>query len=369
MALHQDELLNLIDAIYGAGMDAGRWPAVLQQVADAFCAGEASLSAVSSNAVPWLVAPRTDPNYLQSYAAHYHPLNLFWQRMTQLPVGTAVTNAMVMPVETLRTSEFYNDWSRPQGYLAVMGATLLVEDGWRVEFVMPGKKDFGREHLKLYRAIAPHLTRAMQMQQRLARAEMVQAEATGALDDLTQGVIMVDAQARVLFANQAAGPLFTDSLKLQDGTLRTCSSLQTTELLAVIAACGRAGHADAGGYVSVSRGPNRLPLSLLVIPVRSPMAGLVMRRPAAMIFCSDPERVSEPEGLHLQQQFGLTPAEAAVARELLRGDGVQAAAARLGVAVATARTHLRRVLAKTGTSRQAELVRLILGARHLARRD
>ncbi len=49
---------------------------------------------------------------------------------------------MLVPRETLQASEFYNDWSQPQGYLSVMGATLLVEDGRRVEFVVPGKNGF-----------------------------------------------------------------------------------------------------------------------------------------------------------------------------------------------------------------------------------
>ena len=81
-----------------------------------------------------------------------------------------------------------------------------------------------------------------------------------------------------------------------------------------------------------------------------------------MIFVTDPETMTTPETTFLQNQFGLTPAEAVLARELLSGDGIEAAATRAGIGVPTARTHLRRVLAKTGTSRQAELVRVILSA-------
>jgi DNA-binding CsgD family transcriptional regulator len=48
---------------------------------------------------------------------------------------------------------------------------------------------------------------------------------------------------------------------------------------------------------------------------------------------------------------------------------MKAVAERLGVLVGTARTHLHRVLAKTGTRGQADLVRLILSSRHGVRRD
>jgi hypothetical protein len=64
--MNQDDLLVIIEKIYEAATDRSRWPAVLQIIADAFGAQDASLSAVSPVAVPWLVAPRTDPSFLQS---------------------------------------------------------------------------------------------------------------------------------------------------------------------------------------------------------------------------------------------------------------------------------------------------------------
>ena len=192
--MNQDELLALIDQIYGAAADIDRWPVVLQTIADAFDAGDASLSAVSQRDVPWLVAPRTDPAFLQSYGAYYHPLNLFWQRAASLPVGTVVTDRMVLPKETLHASPFFNEWSRPQGYLSVMGATLLADDDWRVEFVVPGKHEFGPEHLKLYEAIAPHLKRAVQLNHRLQTLALDRHYSFAALDSIGQGVLVVDFQ-------------------------------------------------------------------------------------------------------------------------------------------------------------------------------
>ena len=54
--------------------------------------------------------------------------------------------------------------------------------------------------------------------------------------------------------------------------------------------------------------------------------------------------------------------EAALAAEILRGDGRKAAARRCGISDATAKTHLRNIFEKTGTHRQAELILLLLGA-------
>jgi DNA-binding CsgD family transcriptional regulator len=81
---------------------------------------------------------------------------------------------------------------------------------------------------------------------------------------------------------------------------------------------------------------------------------------ALIVFVKEPKERALPSREQIQALFDLTPAQAALAREILLGDGAQAAAARLGISHATARTHLLQVLDKTGTSRQAELVRLIL---------
>ena len=67
-----------------------------------------------------------------------------------------------------------------------------------------------------------------------------------------------------------------------------------------------------------------------------------------------------------RDQFGLTAAEAVFAAEISRGDGLQAVAERLAIAPTTARTHLTRIFEKTGTRRQAELVRLLMQCDRLA---
>jgi DNA-binding CsgD family transcriptional regulator len=70
-----------------------------------------------------------------------------------------------------------------------------------------------------------------------------------------------------------------------------------------------------------------------------------------------------PEAL-LRSAFGLTAAEARLAARLGAGERLEDAAGALGITKNTARVQLRAVFAKTGTSRQPELVALLarLGA-------
>jgi DNA-binding CsgD family transcriptional regulator len=68
-----------------------------------------------------------------------------------------------------------------------------------------------------------------------------------------------------------------------------------------------------------------------------------------------------PSGELLARNFELTPAEVRVLLSIVEIGGVPETAATLGVAETTVKTHLHRVFAKTGTRRQADLVKLAAG--------
>ena len=64
----------------------------------------------------------------------------------------------------------------------------------------------------------------------------------------------------------------------------------------------------------------------------------------------------------LANTLGLSPRQAAIAGLLAQGATLAQAAAALGIAVDTARWHLREVFERTVTHRQIDLVRLALQA-------
>jgi DNA-binding CsgD family transcriptional regulator len=99
------------------------------------------------------------------------------------------------------------------------------------------------------------------------------------------------------------------------------------------------------------------------MPLRGAAASWVLgQKPAALAVVTDPEEARLPSAGQLQRQFGLTRTEAAVAVELAKGDAPAEVADRLGMARTTVRTHLAKILAKTRTHRQAQLVRVLLTA-------
>jgi DNA-binding CsgD family transcriptional regulator len=68
-----------------------------------------------------------------------------------------------------------------------------------------------------------------------------------------------------------------------------------------------------------------------------------------------------PATARLRAEFGLTKAEARLALYLAEGSSLASAAQTFGVKLTTIRSQLQQVFAKTGTSRQTELVAMLLG--------
>jgi DNA-binding CsgD family transcriptional regulator len=62
----------------------------------------------------------------------------------------------------------------------------------------------------------------------------------------------------------------------------------------------------------------------------------------------------------LESMFGMTPAEARLTEALVQGQSLQQYAEARRVTMSTVRTQLKAATAKTGTRRQADLVRIVL---------
>jgi DNA-binding CsgD family transcriptional regulator len=82
----------------------------------------------------------------------------------------------------------------------------------------------------------------------------------------------------------------------------------------------------------------------------------------AMVFVTDPERPPLLGEGEIRVLFGLTPAEARLTRALAEGLDIARASHLFGVSIGTLRTRLKTIFEKTGTHRQVELIRVIVGS-------
>jgi DNA-binding CsgD family transcriptional regulator len=178
---------------------------------------------------------------------------------------------------------------------------------------------------------------------------------------MPQGVIVVDEQARVVLVNRAARAIVAkdDGLRVGGTDLSAATHEETAQLHTLIrrAAGGEGGQVHA---MKVSRPSNRPALSILVTPTCA-NGGKPATWPgaAAVLFINDPDHVISVNEEALCRLYGFTHAEARLSGLLLRGATLGEASRQLGVSINTARTHMKRLFAKSGARRQADFVRLL----------
>lgn len=174
------------------------------------------------------------------------------------------------------------------------------------------------------------------------------------IEHLEQGVAVTDRSGRAHFLNRAArGFIRRGLLRLEGGCLRSGLAEDGAAFGRVIARC--AGGAGAGSLRLVGEGG-----TLLIAASAIPAAAFPIPGNAVLLRLIDPAAARLPDRRVLQEHFGFTPAEAALAVDILAGNDLAASAAGRGVTLHTARSQLRRLFEKTGTRRQAELMRLLL---------
>lgn len=184
------------------------------------------------------------------------------------------------------------------------------------------------------------------------------------LDALGWPALLVDGECAVVATNPAGGRLRRDTLVASGGRLR-CEDAVSDERLAKAI---REVLGDGGSRPSSGRRRQTLSLMNLtrdrtvfvtvarfeLAPGEKPGAG-----PLALVTVHDPQTTLRLDTEGLADLFALTPAELRVTRALADGHAPSGAARLLSLSEGTVRSHLRAIYRKTGTHRQAELIRLL----------
>jgi hypothetical protein len=203
---------RLIDLIYEAAFDSALWPTVLVRLADTMDAAQVGLLNLDRR-VRTLesLAPRCDPvmdAIFKKYWAFHNPL---WPHTITRPVHEIFWSYSLLPREDLIASPFFNEWMRPAEFgAAAIGANLLAGNETSTMLAVgnaPGKDEISAEQAQVFVAALGHVCRAIRIHRKLQLRDLEHDTAPDQLERLTQGVMLVDGVARVLFANSAARTL------------------------------------------------------------------------------------------------------------------------------------------------------------------
>jgi DNA-binding CsgD family transcriptional regulator len=349
---------DLVTAIHDAGADPTRWDSALGAMTAAFGATRGLLvipEPAGSGFVVTAAGAELTPGI------HEHIVRAA-DRIQQLPSGAPVTSDEVLPPRDGGDGGRADPDGLANSFLARLDSA--VPPAW-ICLTMPAQVDTARHSAgrALLSVLVPHLGRALRNQSTLIELTRERAVALATLEKARYGIMIVTADAAVIFANSAAMDITGDSDGLaadSSGRLRASPSANHARLSRLIREA--ADPDGSSGNVAITRPSGRRPLIVRVTPLDG-MPGAPSPRPrAVLLLVVDPDHDLEPQPRALHDLYGLTEAETMVAMGVIRGDGLPAVADQLSVSLFTARTHLQHIFVKTGTHRQAELVRLLLSS-------
>ncbi|MEL6062838.1 MULTISPECIES: helix-turn-helix transcriptional regulator [unclassified Methylobacterium] len=201
--------------------------------------------------------------------------------------------------------------------------------------------------------LSPLLRRAALLTAMIEKARL--AGLTQAFDTIERAALVLDPDGKALCWNTAFTALLGPDLKLAGGRLVAEDPEAARQLEALARPCGRA----PISVVVVAR-RDAEPIVIHVVPLVGPSRG-VFAGGRTLLLCRVPGAGTVPAAAILQAAYRLTPAEARLAQALAGGEAIAEAASRFAITAATARSQLKAIFAKTGATRQADLVRLVAG--------
>ena len=176
-----------------------------------------------------------------------------------------------------------------------------------------------------------------------------------AFDVIERAALVLDSEGKALCWNAAFTALLGRDLKLACGRLVAEDPEAARQLETLTRPCGRA---PISAVVVARRDAE--PVVIHVVPLVGPSRGLFAGG-RTLLLCREAGTMPVPASAILQGAYRLTPAEARLAQALSEGESLAEAASRFAIAAATARSQLKAIFAKTGATRQADLVRLVAG--------
>src|ERR1700751_694393 len=93
-----DAFASLVEGIYGAGIDAQRWPEMLDQLIAASGTRIAGLKIVARGRADFILASTAaDPTAVGLYNEHYHRIDPIAAAVQSKPVGALFTDRQIIP--------------------------------------------------------------------------------------------------------------------------------------------------------------------------------------------------------------------------------------------------------------------------------
>jgi len=355
------ETQEFLDKVFEAAVIPELWPGVLEQFCGLFGGRGGAMMSISGGSMQFAATTVYAPNFERYVAKQDYVLNVRPGRALATRHQGFLRDVDLCSLQELEADPVYAEYLRPAGVGWTVGTVIPIPGGDMLGFEIGRAPDLGPFNLEILTrldAFRPHLARSAHLAARLGREQAVSATAALGVVGLPAAVLTSDRRvvaANMLFETLAPRIEATafNKLAIADPTADRLLQAEFERLKEVRGAIVRS--------IPVKATVQEPALIVHVTPVRR-NAHDIFSRAHWIVVVTPVVAGGFPDADLLQGLFDLTAAEARVARGLLEGGSANGIANGNAVSVTTVRTQIRSVLAKTGTSRQIDLVALLSGS-------
>jgi len=353
---------GLIDRIYECAFVPDLWPEILAKLVqlDGALAGWLCIS--NGGVIRWTASSEQARSTLRPLMdSGWIPRSDRYNRLLRAKQAGFIPDAALYSTpEEMRNDPAYKDMLYPLGMGWASVTAIVLPTGDDMVISLERAYDRGSASPAVLQALNEmhcHLARASFV---AARMQMERARvASEALALIGIPALVFADNGKVLAANQLIEKL-NDVILWRAQDRMTLKDARADALLRAALAT-----ADQDDTPSVRSFPVRNADAAMIahlVPIRGSARDTFFRC-AAMLIMTPVTRPEAPPVDLIRSLFDLTPSEARVARGLAAGQTVKDIAADSRTTTNTIRTHLQAVLAKTGSSRQSDVVALLNGLR------
>jgi|GEM_PF-2429941 len=294
-------------------------------------------------------------------------------------LGRVFSDVEIVDEKQWENSSIYNDLLIYDESRYTMFVNLPVQAGIvAAQAFMRSKEEghFTRDDVARFERLLPHIGRAVRLRRAFSAMRTELHGLRAALDRLPTAMAVLDGVGRVVCLNARGEQLVERRHMIVHGHRLTSSSPRTASAMAV--AIKATAQLVEPGVVAGTPPPPVVevvrdgapPLSLIFLPLH-PHHRLRQDSDAnarVLVVVHDPVHTMRLDVDVVAKLHGLTATEASLAVALAEGQSAAEIAEARHSSEHTVRTHLKRILEKTGTHRQADLVRVLLSssASHLS---
>jgi DNA-binding CsgD family transcriptional regulator len=357
---------HLIYALYEAVGDDEGWNNALRVFASHFDANISMLVVAGKGQrdKSFYAAFNISEESARAYSDYWWEHDVMLQAVVQkgyFQRGMVARSSDFLDPDELRASAYYQEFMRHMPAEHFLGC--ILSDGSDASpappmhfslFRPPGSADFDECDVTALAELYPHLHRAFELHWQRRTAEEQLKVFHQSLDGLDFGVVFVDPMLQLHHANTAAKKMMAhpDWAPMLSGLHERIMAKGKLEELLQSCALGH------GGSISLGEGNKRV--FVMAMPLAAPTSTPAGEtRTSTMLMLIDPQQRPDAALDFVVRAFGLSKAEARLLPLLFENKTPADIALALDIKISTVRSQLSAVFAKTGTTRQQELIRLL----------